>query len=83
MKPAVSETPEKKFLPTSYVVNSWDLKTGALRSSTAFHHTWQRVEGFELPQVTLVVDAGGASRSAEARPLEARTLTLTNHQLTR
>lgn len=36
-------TPEKKHLPTSYIVNNWDLKAGALKSAQAFHQSWRRV----------------------------------------
>jgi hypothetical protein len=68
-------TEEKKFLPVSYVVNTWDLKTEALKSSEAFHHTWQRVGGFDLPQRVLVV-------TALAGKQQARSLTLSNCKLT-
>src|SRR5262249_18346566 len=76
-------TAEKKYLPISFVVNNWDLQTGALRGSTAFHHTWRRVGAFDLPQEVVVVNAGAAESGGAARPLDARTLTLTNHQLPR
>jgi hypothetical protein len=65
---------EHQFLPAAYVVNTWDLKTNALRSSEAFHQTWRRVGKFDLPETTLVVTATSKSQ-------EARSLTLTNHQL--
>ncbi|MCI0465361.1 MAG: DUF3386 family protein [Gemmataceae bacterium] len=70
-------TAEKKFLPVSYVVNTWDLKSGALRSSAAFHDTWQRVGAFDLPATILVVT--GTAPSA----LDARTIRLSNHKLLR
>jgi hypothetical protein len=66
---------EKKFLPVSYVVNTWDARTGALKNSEAFHHTWQRVGGFDLPQRTLVVTASAGKQ-------QARSLTLSNWKLT-
>jgi hypothetical protein len=72
---------EKLFLPVSYVVNTWDMKTEALRSSSTFHHTWQRVGKFDLPAtVTLVT----ATPAAEGKPgkLEARSLKLSNIKLT-
>ncbi len=72
-------TSEKKFLPVSYVVNTWDLKTGALRSSAAFHDSWQRVGAFDLPATVLVVTATGTAPSA----LDARTIRLSNHKLLR
>jgi len=48
---------EKKFRPVSYVVNSWDNKTEALKSSTTYQHTWERVGNFDLPATVLVVTA--------------------------
>jgi hypothetical protein len=65
---------EKKFLPVSFVVNSWDLKTDALRSSETFHHTWKRVGKYDLPLSLLVV-------TASAGKLEARGLSIANHEL--
>jgi hypothetical protein len=65
---------EKQFLPTSFVVNSWDLKSDALRSSEAHHQTWERVGKFDLPVTTLVVRATPGK-------LEARSLKLSNHKL--
>jgi hypothetical protein len=70
---------DKKFLPVSYVVNTWDLKTGALRSSAAFHDTWRRVGAFDLPETVLVVTATGSAPSN----LDARTIRLSNHKLQR
>jgi hypothetical protein len=65
---------EKKFLPVSYVVNTWDLKTGALKSSEGHHQGWQRVGGFDLPRSALVV-------TATAGKQQARSLTLSNWKL--
>jgi hypothetical protein len=65
---------EKKFLPVSYVVNTWDAKTDALRSSDTFHQTWQRVGRFDLPDTLDVV-------TATQGKLEARSLRLSNLQL--
>jgi hypothetical protein len=48
---------DKKYLPVSYVVNSWETKTEALKSSATFHHTWERVGNFDLPSTVLVVTA--------------------------
>jgi hypothetical protein len=81
-------TAEKKYLPASYVVNTWD-KAEALRSSTSFHQTWRRVGAFDLPGTVLVVTASGMATPADAQPgaapqtLDARTLRLTNHKLGR
>jgi len=50
-------TKENKFLPTHYVVNTWDAKTNALSRSETFHQTWQRVGAFDLPKETLTVRA--------------------------
>jgi len=65
---------EKRFLPVSYVVNYWDLKTDSLRSSDTFHQTWKRVGDFDLPVKLDLV-------TATPSKLEARSLTLSNHQL--
>ena len=65
---------EKKFLPASYVVDTWDLKTGALRSSEANHQTWVRVGKYDLP-------AGVLSVTAAPERHEARSLKLTGHRL--
>jgi hypothetical protein len=66
---------EKQYLPTSYVVNSWDLKTNALRSSETFHHQWTRVGAYDLPGTATVVKATTDGKQ------EARQLKLTNHKL--
>jgi hypothetical protein len=64
---------EKKYLPSCYVVNSWDAR-GALKSSETFHQEWKRVGKYDLPAgVTVVIASGGK--------LEARSITLTNQKL--
>jgi uncharacterized GH25 family protein len=68
------QSAEKKFLPVSYVVNTWAAEGGALRSAAAHHQTWQRVGRFDLPQTATVV-------TASAGKLEARSLTLSNFRL--
>jgi hypothetical protein len=68
------QTSDGKFLPVSYVVNTWDLKTDALKSSAAHHQTWQRVGPYDLPHETLVVTATSGKQ-------EARSLALTNCKL--
>jgi uncharacterized GH25 family protein len=65
---------EKRYLPTSFVVDTWDLKSDTLRSSAAHHQTWQRVGAFDLPRSTLTVTATGSK-------LEARRLKLANFRL--
>jgi hypothetical protein len=65
---------EKQFLPACFTVETWDLKTDALRGSETQHQTWHRVGKFDLPATTTVV-------TATAGKLEARSLKLTNHQL--
>jgi hypothetical protein len=67
-------TKEKKFLPTCYIVNTWDAKTNALTSSETHHQTWQRVGAFDLPKETLAVKATGGK-------LEARSIKLSKIQL--
>jgi hypothetical protein len=65
---------EKKFLPTCFVVNTWNTKTDALTSSETHHQTWQRVGAFDLPKDTLTV-------KATAGKLESRGLKLSNVRL--
>jgi hypothetical protein len=67
-------TEDRKFLPVSFVVNTWDLKTNALKSSEAHHQTWHRLGGLDLPQTALVV-------TATAGKQQARSLTLSNWKL--
>jgi Protein of unknown function (DUF3386) len=66
---------EKQYLPSHYVVNSWDLKTNALKSSQSFQHDWTRLGKFDLPATMLLVTATNDGK------LEARKLVLTNHKL--
>jgi uncharacterized GH25 family protein len=79
-------TTDKKYLPASYVVNTWG-EGDKLASSTAFHQTWQRVGAFDLPETLLVVTTARAGATG-ARPagslpqtLDARSLRLSNHKL--
>lgn len=65
---------EKQFLPVSFVVNTWDLKTDALKNAESFHHTWTRLGKYDLPVTLLVV-------TATAGKQEARSLKLSNHKL--
>lgn len=65
---------EKQYLPISYVVNSWDAKSGALKSSVAHHHTWTRVQTFDLPVTLLTV-------RATPQGLESHQITFSNVQL--
>jgi hypothetical protein len=67
---------EGRFLPLSFVVNSWDLKSGALQSSESHHQTWERVGKFDLPVTATVVTAKEGGQ-------QARSLTLSNHRLSR
>lgn len=67
-------TREKQFLPSAYVVNTWDLKTKALVNSVAHHHTWTRQGAFDLPVTLLTV-------RATAGQLESQALTFTNVRL--
>jgi hypothetical protein len=65
---------EKHYLPGVYVVNTWDLKTDALKRSDAYHHTWQRFGAFDLPTQLLVVSAIEGKQ-------EARSMKLSDHKL--
>lgn len=59
---SVHRNPEGKYLPEMFVVDSWNDK-GDLTSSSATHHTWQRVGNFDLPQEMTVVRSGDNERS--------------------
>jgi hypothetical protein len=76
---------EKKYLPASYVVNTWAATAKGdemLRSSAAFHQTWHRVGAFDLPETLLVVTATGAAQTgATPRTLDSHSLRLANHKL--
>jgi hypothetical protein len=68
-------TPDKHYLPSTYAVNYWDLKSGALQKSEAHLQTWQRVGRLELPLAAAVVTAYPGKQ-------EARELKLSNVRLT-
>lgn len=72
---------EGQYLPVSYVVNTWDNKTGALRGSEAHYQSWQRVGKFDLPVTVRVISASSADPSAGKEGLEVKSLTLSNHKL--
>lgn len=79
-------TKENKFLPASYIVNTWDSKTDALTSSEAHHQTWQRIGAYDLPEETLSVKATAGNRNAPATKalvsqLQTRSLQLSNVHL--
>jgi hypothetical protein len=65
---------ERCFLPAHYVVNTWDVKSGELKSSVSHRQTWKRVGKFDLPVSATTVRAA-------AGKLETRVLTLSNHRL--
>ena len=65
---------EKQYLSGTFVVNTWDLKTDALKSSETHTQTWKRVGKFDLPESLLVV-------TATAGKQEAQRITLSNLQL--
>jgi hypothetical protein len=67
---------EKKFLPVSYVVNYWDANGMALEKSQSHHDEWTRVGSLDLPTTVLVVTTTGNN-------VEARSLKLTGHQLSK
>jgi hypothetical protein len=66
---------DKKFLPACFVVNTWDLKSNSLTSSETHHQTWKRIDAFDLPLTLTVVKATAGAQ-------EARSIKLSNHQLT-
>ena len=67
-------TENKKYVPITFVVNTWDNASGALKNSEAFHQKWKRVGKFDLPAGLTVVTAGNGK-------LDARSITLTNQKL--
>jgi uncharacterized GH25 family protein len=65
---------EKHYLPGTYVVNTWDVKTNVLKRSDTHHNAWKRVGAFDLPtEVTVVTATDGK--------MEARSIKLSNHRL--
>jgi hypothetical protein len=64
---------EKKYLPVSYVVNTWKT-SGGLESSVSHHHTWERVGRYDLPREVTVVTARPAGQ-------ETRTIRMQNWKL--
>jgi hypothetical protein len=67
---------DKLYLPVSYVVNFWDVKTDALTRSVTYHLTWVRVDKFDLPETADVVTAS-AGKQVEF------SLRLSKHKLTK
>jgi uncharacterized GH25 family protein len=65
---------DKKYLPASYVVNTWSVKTEALQGSATHHNTWVRVGTFDLPLACTIVNAS-------AGKLVNRTIHFSNHKL--
>jgi hypothetical protein len=66
---------DKKYLPVSYVVNSWEGNSQNLSASSTFHHTWERVGGYDLPAtLTEVTAKPGGDQTA-------RSLKLSKHEL--
>jgi uncharacterized GH25 family protein len=81
-------TPEKKYLPVSYVMNTWagvSKRGEELTSSTAFHLTWQRVGAFDLPETVLAVTAFGGDLpfGSPTGKLESFSMRLSNFKLAR
>jgi len=57
-------TSEKQFLPSSYVFDSWDPKTGQLVSAVAELVTWQRIGSLDLPATLLIVTTTATGRDS-------------------
>jgi hypothetical protein len=70
---------EGKYLSTNFAVNYWDGATGELIRSEANYQSWTRLDQFDLPVTALVQTATRASDGG----LTARSVTLSNHQLTK
>jgi Protein of unknown function (DUF3386) len=67
-------TKEKKYLPISYVVTTWDVKSKELKSSRSYHHKWKRMGAFDFPESVLIV-------TGTAGQLEVQQITLSNVRL--
>lgn len=86
------KTKEKKFLPTSYVVNTWNAGN-QLVSSVSHYNSWKRVGEFYLPKKVMIVTAASVSPAtakgsvfpsgADARnsPLDAWTISFSKQRL--
>lgn len=85
---------EGKYLPASYAVSYWDVKTGALLRTEAHHQTWARVGRFDLPRMARVVTASKEATAEDGAPgtgrptpaaapsgLSAKSLILSDHKL--
>jgi hypothetical protein len=59
-------TREKQYLPVSYVVDSWDPKTGQLSNSVAEHVRWERIGAFDLPRELLIVSTTAKGRDSRS-----------------
>lgn len=69
-------TKDKQCLPTFYVVNSWDLKTGTLKNAISHHHSWTTVGGLQLPETLATVTATPVG-------LRSQAIRFTGHKLNR
>ena len=59
---------EGRFLPRSYIVQTWDATTGDLKGVETVQDRWVRVSSFDLPAahtVTMTSDSGFRIRSFE------------------
>ena len=65
---------DKQYLPVAYVVNTWDAKSKALKSSQTHHQTWTRIGAFDLPLLATTI-------TATEGKLSSRSLAFSNHQL--
>ena len=68
-------TPEGKFLPRSYVVQSWSATDGTLGRVETIQERWRRVGAFDLPASHVV-------STASDRGFSVRSITLSKHRLT-
>ena len=74
-----SKNAEGKYLPVSYTVNYWDLKSGDLVKSEASRQTWTRLGGFDLPASTIVITASKAQDTTKMP--SAASMTLSKHMV--
>jgi hypothetical protein len=69
----VERNKENKYLPTVFTVTFWD-KEGNIRESDTIRQTWQRIDGYDLPNTIFEIAVGKNSRNV-------RELTFRNYKL--
>ncbi|MGE3804699.1 MAG: DUF3386 family protein [Gemmataceae bacterium] len=71
-------TKEGKFMPTSWTVTYWDVKTGAVKRTIVNHVTWERIGSFDLPVAARTITT---SPDSENGGVSTASLKLSNYKL--